>query len=108
MPYAYQIKLRDTGSYGFLLPADNIVPTGEEALAAVKYLGSWLLGNKGIESEDEEKGDFARWRESTKPVVRRPMEVGHEAQEVERGGDETEKGGGFEGEMQWELKRRRR
>jgi len=104
VPYAYQIKLRDTGSYGFLLPADNIVPTGEEALAAVKYLGSWLLGNKGIESEDEEKGDFARWRESTKPVVRRPMEVGHQTQEVEHGVDEAEE----EGVMQLELKRRRR
>lgn len=104
VPYTYQIKLRDTGSYGFLLPADNIVPTGEEALAAVKYLGSWLLGNKGIESEDEEKESFARWRESTKPVVRRPMDVGHATQEVEHEVDEAEE----EGEMQWELKRRRR
>ena len=63
VPYAYQIKLRDTGSYGFLLPADNIVPTGEEALAAVKYVGSWLLGNKGIESRKEEREEFERWRE---------------------------------------------
>lgn len=81
------------------------MPTGEEALAAVKYLGSWLLGNKGIESDEEEKEDFARWRESTKPVVRRPTEAGHKAQEVERGVDEVE---GEEGEMQWELRRRRR
>ena len=59
---AYQIKLRDTGAYGFLLPKNNIVPTGEEALAAVEYVGRWLKGDKGIEGveeveeEEEEKG----------------------------------------------------
>ncbi|TDZ29536.1 putative metallocarboxypeptidase ecm14 [Colletotrichum spinosum] len=47
--YSYQIKLRDTGSYGFLLPKDNIVPVGEEIFDAMKYFGDYLLGNNGIE-----------------------------------------------------------
>ena len=47
--YAYQIKLRDTGSYGFLLPKANIVPTGQEGFGAVMALAKYLLGNRGIE-----------------------------------------------------------
>ena len=47
--YSYQIKLRDTGGYGFLLPRSEILPSGREATEAVIGLGRYLLSNHGIE-----------------------------------------------------------
>ncbi|KAA8908363.1 hypothetical protein FN846DRAFT_666445 [Sphaerosporella brunnea] len=41
--YPFQIKLRDTGSHGFLLPKENIVPTGAEMFNLLKYLSQFLL-----------------------------------------------------------------
>jgi len=40
VPLVYTLELRDTGSYGFQLPASQIIGTGDEAYAAVKYLAS--------------------------------------------------------------------
>ncbi|KAL5119337.1 putative metallocarboxypeptidase ecm14 [Pleosporales sp. CAS-2024a] len=53
--YSYQIKLRDTGSYGFLLPRESIVPTGEEILDAVLYFGRFMLGQVGMAEGRVEK-----------------------------------------------------
>jgi murein tripeptide amidase MpaA len=36
--YTFTSELRDTGNYGFVLPASQIIPSGEEAFAGVKYL----------------------------------------------------------------------
>jgi extracellular matrix protein 14 len=46
--YAYQVKLRDTGNYGFLLPKEDIVPTGEEFLQALLFFGRYALGKVGM------------------------------------------------------------
>ena len=53
--YTLEIKLRDTGNYGFLLPKTNIVPTGQETFNAVLALGRYLLGNRGIELDWEKE-----------------------------------------------------
>lgn len=38
---AYSIELRDTGAFGFLLPAEQIIPTCEENLAGILHLSRW-------------------------------------------------------------------
>jgi extracellular matrix protein 14 len=54
--YAYQIKLPDTGSYGFLLPEDYIVPVGLSLLRAADHLGRFLLGEIGVAASSEARG----------------------------------------------------
>eukprot|EP00735_Rhodelphis_limneticus_P000090 TRINITY_DN1013_c0_g1::TRINITY_DN1013_c0_g1_i1::g.29921::m.29921 TRINITY_DN1013_c0_g1::TRINITY_DN1013_c0_g1_i1::g.29921 ORF type:complete len:439 (+),score=148.58,sp/P48052/CBPA2_HUMAN/42.35/1e-105,Peptidase_M14/PF00246.19/3.9e-82,Propep_M14/PF02244.11/5.1e-15 TRINITY_DN1013_c0_g1_i1:45-1319(+) len=41
--YSYGVELRDTGRYGFMLPADQIIPSGEETFAAVKVMGDIII-----------------------------------------------------------------
>jgi len=41
--YSYTVELRDTGQFGFLLPAQEIVPTGQEVFAGVQYIAQYLL-----------------------------------------------------------------
>lgn len=37
--YSYLVELRDRGRRGFLLPPDQIVPSGEELWEALKVIG---------------------------------------------------------------------
>lgn len=42
----YTYELRDTGRYGFLLPANQIIPNGEEYLAGIAALKQYVMENQ--------------------------------------------------------------
>ncbi|CAH6723286.1 inactive metallocarboxypeptidase Ecm14p [[Candida] jaroonii] len=41
--WAYQLKLRDSGNHGFLLPSKYIEPVGEEVFEGIKYFCGFIL-----------------------------------------------------------------
>ncbi|KAI0229672.1 Carboxypeptidase B [Lamellibrachia satsuma] len=45
--YVYTVELRDSGHFGFLLPPDQILPTGNETWAAVKAMMTAIENEEG-------------------------------------------------------------
>lgn len=41
--WAFQVKLRDTGNYGFLMPSKYITPVAKEMYNSFKYFGDFIL-----------------------------------------------------------------
>ena len=46
--YSYTIELRDRGHDGFILPADQIVPSGEETLAGLIALWKFIADQEHL------------------------------------------------------------
>ena len=42
MLYSYAVELRDQGQYGFLLPPEQIIPSGLETFEALKALAFYI------------------------------------------------------------------
>jgi murein tripeptide amidase MpaA len=59
--YSYCLELRDTGRYGFLLPASQIVPTGEETFNGVAAMA------KGLHKRLKQKGGSVSM--GVKPII---------------------------------------
>ncbi len=63
--YSWTIELRDTGASGFVLPANQIVPTGEENWAAVKFIANWTHTTDAIRITPGPLPDFGAPNTST-------------------------------------------
>lgn len=103
--YSYQIKLRDMGSYGFLLPKENIVPQGREMVQAVTYLGRYLMGQVGLSSEEVAKEEV---QEEGSVIVTKADIEEDELPENEIIPTTEEDLDEEDNNVQWELRRRRR
>ena len=40
--FSYAVELRDKGQYGFLLPPEQIIPSGEETLQALRTIADYV------------------------------------------------------------------
>lgn len=46
--FAFTYELRDTGTFGFILPPEQILPSGTEILESLLYLGEQVVGSVSV------------------------------------------------------------
>ncbi|KAK5712907.1 putative metallocarboxypeptidase ecm14 [Elasticomyces elasticus] len=105
--YTYQIKLRDRGTYGFLLPREEIVPTGKEILDAVLYLGGFLGEVYGLGGSARVEVPQVDQASRTEEIVENVETSGHGDMDDEWVVVEADESLDDE-DVQWELRRRRK
>lgn len=66
--YSYQIKLRDQGTYGFLLPASHIVPTGKEVFNSILAVGHFLVADSFQDVDWDVNWQAADTLQDEKPI----------------------------------------
>jgi extracellular matrix protein 14 len=108
--WAYQLKLRDRGTYGFLLPKEHIIPTGKEMVDAIMYFGeflqeAYLTKGKAADGENDEQSSA-----SQQEVDEDGVKVSQDQAEI----DSTLSGKAsqilvedLESEAKWDLRKRR-
>jgi extracellular matrix protein 14 len=108
--WAYQLKLRDRGTYGFLLPKEHIIPTGKEMVDAIMYFGeflqeAYLTKGKAADGENDEQSSA-----SQQEVDQDGVKVSQDQAEI----DSTLSGKAsqilvedLESEAKWDLRKRR-
>jgi extracellular matrix protein 14 len=101
--YTYQIKLRDRGTYGFLLPKEHIAPTGKEVLDAVVHFGKFLSGQLDFAANEQDQSGL----QQKKSAQDKPMSIVNEKVRVEDQED-ADKEKEDDQDAMWELRRRRR
>jgi hypothetical protein len=81
IPFVYTLELRDTGEHGFMLPAEEIVPSGEEIFAGIMAAAEEIVV---IVDREILAGDDGRGEESIEEERRAKAEE-KKRKEKERG-----------------------